>query len=50
MKIYNIHKDRQIAPENLHWGDEIEYMLFKFSPEDKKARLSCDADDIIQEF
>lgn len=30
MKIYNVHKDRQIAPENLHWGEEIEYKLYKF--------------------
>ena len=50
MKIYNVHKDRQIAPENLHWGEEIEYKLYKFDDQNQKVQLSCDADDIIQDF
>ena len=50
MKLYNLHKDREIAPEDLHWGEEMEYMLYKFEEEDKQALLSCDANDIITEF
>jgi hypothetical protein len=30
LKIYNAHKDREIKPENLHWGEEVEYSLFYF--------------------
>lgn len=30
MKLWNVHKDRQIEPEDLHWGEEIEYKLYKF--------------------
>jgi hypothetical protein len=47
MKLYNVHKDREIAPEDLHWGEEMEYMLYKFDPASRKVLLSCDADDII---
>lgn len=50
MKLYNVHKDREIAPEDLHWGEEIEYKLYKFDEEGKKVLLSCDADDIITDF
>ena len=50
MKLYNVHKDREIAPEDLHWGEEMEYMLYKFDEESKQVLLSCDADDVITEF
>ena len=50
MKLYNVHKDRQIAPEDLYWGEEIEYKLYKFDEATKKVQLSCDADDIITDF
>jgi len=30
MKLYNVHKDKQIEPQNLHWGEEIEYKLYQF--------------------
>ena len=30
VKLYNIHKDRQIEEKDLHWGEEIEYHLYKF--------------------
>ena len=50
MKLYNVHKDRQIAPEDLHWGEEIEYKLYKFDQEGQRVQLSCDADDIITDF
>lgn len=50
MKIYNVHKDRQIAADELHWGEEIEYKLYKFDEENQVVKLSCDADDIITDF
>ena len=50
MKLYRVHKDRQIAPQDLHWGEEIEYKLYKFDQENRKVLLSCDADDIITDF
>lgn len=50
IKLYNAHKDREIAPENLHWGEEIEYKLYQFDSESKEVKLACDADDIIQDF
>ena len=50
MKLYNVHKDRQIEPENLHWGEEIEYKLYKFDEENQRVFLSCDADEIMTDF
>lgn len=50
MKLYNVHKDRQIEAEDLHWGEEIEYKLYKFDTQNKRVRLSCDAHDIITDF
>ena len=50
MKLWNVHKDRQIELENLHWGEEIEYKLYKFDEENQKVLLSCDADAIIDDF
>lgn len=50
MKLYNVHKDREIAPENLHWGEEIEYKLYKFDREGRNVKLDCVADDIITMF
>ena len=50
MKLYNIHKDREIQPEDLHWGEEIEYALYAFDDANRRVQLSCDADDIINEF
>ena len=50
MKLYNVHKDKQIAPQDLHWGEEIEYKLYKFDEATKQVHLSCDADDIITDF
>ena len=50
MKLYNIHKDREIALEDLHWGEEIEYSLYKFDEAGNRVQLTCDADDIITSF
>lgn len=50
MKLYNIHKDREIDCMDLHWGEEIEYKLYRFDDENKRVQLSCDADDIITDF
>ena len=49
-KLFKLHKDRHLKPEQLHWGEEIEYHMYTFDDQNKKVRLSCDADDIIQDF
>ena len=50
LKLYNLHKDRQIEEEDLHWGEEIEYHLYAFDEESQKVRLACDADEIMSKF
>ena len=50
LKLYNLHKEKEIKEEDLHWGEEIEYHLYVFDEETKKVRLACDADEIIQKF
>ncbi len=50
VNLYNIHKDKQIAPENLHWGEEIEYHLYSFDYESKTVKLSCDAVAILSKY
>jgi len=50
MKLYNVHKDRFIEIEDLHWGEEIEYKLYKFDDANQSVKLSCDADEIITDF
>ena len=47
LRLYNIHKDREIEEKDLHWGEEIEYHLYTFDDEGKRVRLACDADDIM---
>lgn len=50
LKLYKIHEQRTIPPEALHWGEEIEYHLYSMDAKSRTAKLSCDANDIIQEF
>jgi len=50
LKLYKIHKDREIAPEELHWGEEIEYKLYAFDVEEKRVKMSCDAHDVMTAF
>lgn len=50
VNLYKIHKDRQINASDLHWGEEIEYALYSFDDKKKQVKLSCDADDVIEEF
>ena len=37
VKLFNIHKDRQIDAADLHWGEEIEYHLYKFDEQKKSV-------------
>lgn len=30
LNLYAAHKNREIKPEDLHWGEEVEYSLFYF--------------------
>ena len=50
VKLFNIHKDRQIDAADLHWGEEIEYHLYKFDKDNQSVKLACDGNDIIEEF
>ena len=50
VKLYKKHVNRQIDAADLHWGEEIEYKLYKFDEENQRVLLSCDADDIITDF
>ena len=50
VKLFNLHKNRKLTKEQLHWGEEIEYHLYTFNEENKQCQLSCDADDILTEF
>ena len=50
LKLYQQHKDRRIKPEELHWGEEIEYHIYTLDKETRTCKLSCDADDIINQF
>ena len=50
VKLYKKHVNRQIDAADLHWGEEIEYHMYAFDDEHNTVKLSCDGDDIIQEF
>ena len=50
VNLYNIHKDRQINAADLHWGEEIEYALYAFDDKNRQVKLTCDANDVIEEF
>ena len=50
VKLFNIHKDREIDASDLHWGEEIEYHMYAFDDAKEEVKLSCDGNDIIQEF
>lgn len=44
--IYNVAKKRQ--DQCLKWGDEVEYIIVKFDHENKKAKVSLNAEKIFQ--
>lgn len=46
---YQVHKDRHIEEEELHWGEEVEYSVFYFT-NDGKALLFNDAFNHIEDF
>ena len=35
--IYNTHSAKRISKQDLHWGEEIEYALFRFDRETKRV-------------
>lgn len=47
LTLFNIHKDRYLKKEDLHWGEEVEYHIYSFDDASKSVKLSCDANDII---
>lgn len=47
IKLFNIHKDRELTPAQLHWGEEIEYHLYSLRSQERRVALSCDANDVI---
>lgn len=50
IKLFQIHKDRQIDEADLHWGEEIEYHLYKFDQNNQTVQLSCDGDVLIEQL
>lgn len=48
LNIYNRVKTRE--RDCLLWGDEIEYMLVKFNDQQKTARLSLRASDVLEQL
>ena len=50
LKLFQIHKDRQIDEADLHWGEEIEYHLYKFDQDNQIVQLSCDGDVLIEQL
>ena len=50
VKLYKIHKDRHIKEADLHWGEEIEYHIYKFDEKSQSVKLACDGNAIIEEF
>lgn len=49
-KLYEKHKDKRVEFKDLHWGEEIEYHLYKVDDEKRRVQLSCDAADILFDF
>ena len=35
---------------DLHWGEEIEYHIYKFDEKSQSVKLACDGNAIIEEF
>ena len=50
IELFNAHKDKKKAPRDLHWGEELEYMLFHLYDDRSEAKLTNKAFDLIQEF
>lgn len=48
INLYKRLRDRQ--GDVLKWGDEVEYIIVKFDDDNKKARVSLRAADILQEL
>lgn len=49
-KLYEKHKDKKVEYKDLHWGEEIEYHLYRLDDEKRVLQLSCDGSDIIFDF
>lgn len=50
IELYNEHKDKHKERRDLHWGEELEYMLFHMYVDKKQVKLTNQAFDLIQEF
>lgn len=48
INLYKRLRDRQ--GDVLKWGDEVEYVIVKFDPDKKQAKLSLRAKDILDEL
>jgi hypothetical protein len=50
LSLYKVHADKRKEREDLKWGEEIEYALFKYdSPEKKTLKLGL-VGDMIMDF
>ena len=50
LKLFHATKELRIEPENLHWGEELEYHLCVLDDLNNTCHLSCDIDDITNEY
>ena len=50
LEIYRAQKDKHRERRDLHWGEEMEYILFHLDKENKRVRLSNNAFDLLHEF
>lgn len=40
IELYNAHKDKKKERRDLHWGEELEYMLFHLNEDRSEAKLT----------
>lgn len=47
-KLHHAFQEKQIEPQSLHWGEEIEYHLYSLDHKNKQVKLCCDAQGILK--
>lgn len=50
LDIHREQKDKHRERRDLHWGEEMEYILFQFNEKDHKLQLTDKAFDLIHKF
>lgn len=50
MNLYRKHKDRYIENNDLHWGEEMEYTIYKINEAQRSVQLGNKADQLIKDL